>query len=60
MEEDQPRRADVFAPRPLDALSLDDLAAYRAALEAEIGRVDAEAAVKARRRDAAAALFRTG
>ena len=57
IEDLEPRKA---APKPknLDPLSVDELAAYIAALEAEIARVRAEIARKSAHLDAAAAFFR--
>ena len=59
MDDDAPRKRDGFQSPNLDAYSLDDLSAYRAELEAEIARVDAESKTKAARMDAAANLFKS-
>lgn len=58
MDDDAPRPKTGFQPAKLDPFSLDDLAAYRAELEAEIARVDAEAETKTGRMSAADALFK--
>jgi len=59
MDEDRPTPPAGFTPPSLDPYSLDDLAAYRATLEAEIGRVDAEAEKKRGRFAAAEAAFKS-
>jgi uncharacterized small protein (DUF1192 family) len=51
-------RAAPGLPRPLEALSVADLEAYREALEREIERVRAELARRQSVRGAAEALFR--
>ena len=53
---------DEPAPRgpttqPLDAMSIEDLTEYVAALKAEIGRAEAMIAAKRQQRDAADAIF---
>ena len=58
MDEERPKTKDGFSPPNLDPYSLDDLAAYRAALEAEIARVEADAAQKRDRFNAAEAAFK--
>jgi len=45
--------------KKLDPLSVDELKAYKLALEAEIGRVDAEMARKQAYQQAASQFFRT-
>lgn len=59
MEEEELRPRSVPGlPRPLEGMSVADLEAYRAALEREIGRVDAELDRRRSVRGAAEALFR--
>ncbi|MEM6492561.1 MAG: DUF1192 family protein [Pseudomonadota bacterium] len=58
MDDERPKKRDDFTPPSLDPYSLDDLADYRATLEAEIARVDAEAEKKRARFAAAAAVFK--
>ncbi len=56
-EEARPRQTTGLS-RPLEPLSVADLEAYRAALEEEIRRVDAELALRRSLRGAAEALFK--
>ncbi len=59
MDDEEVRpRPTTGLPRPLEPLSIADLEAYRAALEQEIRRVDAELARRRSVRGAAEALFR--
>lgn len=60
MEEEQsrPKQAPTL-PRPLEGLSVTDLAEYREALRSEIDRVEAELARRESVRSAAEALFAT-
>ena len=51
-----PRKAD-FAPRVLDSLSIEELAAYIEELKAEIARTEQAMAAKQAQRGAADALF---
>lgn len=58
VEEDQSRPKQVpTLPRPLEGLSVTDLAEYREALRSEIARVEAELSRRASVRSAAEALF---
>ncbi len=58
VEEEQSRPKQVPAlPRPLEGLSVTDLAEYREALRSEIGRVEAELSRRESIRSAAEALF---
>lgn len=58
---DPPPRAAAlppFAPRPLEAMGLDELATYIAALEAEITRAREMIAAKSDARSGAESLFK--
>ncbi len=57
LDEDLPRKKDVFEPRKLDALSVAELEEYIATLEAEILRVREEIKRKKAAGDFAAANF---
>lgn len=58
-EDDLPQKAKKTAVRNLESMSVDELQAYIAELEAEIVRVRLEIGRKSAHLNAAAALFKT-
>jgi len=58
LDELDPRAPTATAPRPLDPLSVEELAAYIARLEAEIERARQAIAAKEKVRAGAEALFK--
>ena len=57
-DEPPPRPKNLLVPPPLDMLGVEELAAYVAELQGEIGRVEQAMVKKRAHKDAAAAFFK--